>query len=193
MIIVGRPAVVLIGFMGAGKSTVGRVLAGLIGVDFIDTDTEIERREGRTIPEIFTAEGAARFREIERDVVTDVLATHRGVVALGGGAVTTPAVAEALDGHRVVHLRIGPEAGFARVAGTDRPMLATDDPAARYRELLAERAETYRDVATIEVDAGAGDAETVADLILAEIAQNNTVSGDGTRRPADSRVNERTA
>lgn len=165
------PAAVLVGFMGAGKSTVGRVLAERLGVDLIDTDAEIVRRTEQSIPEIFTGLGPARFREIERDVVADVLVRHRGVVALGGGAVTTAAVREALAGHRVVHLRVTAESGYARVAGTDRPLLASADPAARYAELLAERAQTYESVATIEVDATAGDASHVADLVIAEIVR----------------------
>ncbi|MGW5522332.1 shikimate kinase [Gordonia sp. NPDC003950] len=165
-----RPAAVLIGFMGAGKSTVGKVLADRLGVDFIDTDTEIEHRVGQTIPEIFTGSGPIRFREIERDVVLDILENHRGIVALGGGAVTTPAVADGLAGHRVIHLRVGAESGFARVSGSDRPLLASAEPAARYRELLEQRADTYAGVATIEVDAAAGDPEQVADEIVTAIA-----------------------
>lgn len=164
-----RPAVVLVGFMGAGKSTVGSILADRLGVDFIDTDAEIVLRSGRSIPELFAELGVAGFRELEREVIIEVLERHPGVISLGGGAVTTAAVAASLDGHRVVHLKVGADAGFARVAGTDRPLLGTDDPAARYRELLAERAELYADVATIEVDTDNGDAESIADAILGEI------------------------
>ena len=166
-----RPVAVLVGFMGAGKSTVGRILADKLGVDFVDTDAEIVTRTGQTIPEIFTGAGPTRFRQIECDVVTDVLENHRGVVALGGGAVTTEAVRDALDGHRVVHLKIGAEDGFSRVSGSDRPLLADGDPAARYRELLTDRAELYSGVATIEVDAADGDAQDVADVIIAAIAR----------------------
>ncbi|AZG44268.1 shikimate kinase [Gordonia insulae] len=166
-----RPVVVLIGFMGAGKSTVGRVLADRLGVDFVDTDSEIVRTTGRSIPEIFTADGPERFREIERDVVLDVLRSHGGVVALGGGAVMTPAVADGLAGHRVVYLQITAEDGFARVRGTDRPLIAAEDPQQRYRELLAERDETYTRTGTFTVDAAAGEPGDVADVILAELAR----------------------
>lgn len=164
------PSAVLIGFMGAGKSTVGRILADRLGVDFVDTDTEIVRTTGRGIPDIFTVDGPQRFREIERDVVADVLRTHRGVVALGGGAVMTPEVESALAGHRVVYLHIDAEVGFARVADSDRPLIAGDDPKTQYTELLAERDETYRRAAVFTVDAAAGDAGTVADAILTELA-----------------------
>ncbi|MGC4932434.1 shikimate kinase [Gordonia sp. DT30] len=166
-----RPVAVLVGFMGAGKSTVGRVLADQLGVDLVDTDCEIVQRTGQAIPEIFADAGAERFRQIESEVVLDVLERHRGVVALGGGAVTTEAVRDALGGHRVVHLKVDADAGFARVSGSDRPLLAGADPAERYRLLLAERAGTYAEVATIEVDAARGDAHDVADTIIAAIAR----------------------
>ncbi|MDY6809248.1 MAG: shikimate kinase [Actinomycetota bacterium] len=164
------PSAVLIGFMGAGKSTVGRILADRLGVDFIDTDTEIVRTTGRSIPDIFTTDGPQRFREIECDVVLGVLRTHRGVIALGGGAVMTPAIESALAGHRVIYLRIDADAGFARVADSDRPLIVGDDPQTRYADLLAERDATYTRAAVFTVDAAAGDAGTVADEILTELA-----------------------
>ncbi|WP_238422299.1 shikimate kinase [Gordonia sp. 'Campus'] len=165
-----RPAAVLIGFMGAGKSTVGRVLADRLGVDFIDTDVELVRRTGRSIPEIFESDGVAAFRTIEENVVTDVLDNHGGVVSLGGGAVTTPGVRDALTDQRVVYLRVSPERGYARVSGTDRPLLATGDPAARYAELLAERSGVYTSVCSFEVDADP-DPDTVADAVVVQLAR----------------------
>ncbi len=146
------PRVVLTGFMGSGKSTVGRALARSLGVAYLDTDAEIERRSGRSIPEIF-ADGEPAFRTIERDTVLDVLATADGVVALGGGSVTVPEIAAALAGRPVVYLRIGPDEGFARVAHSDRPLLAHPDPATRYADLLAARTPAYAAVAAHTVDA----------------------------------------
>ncbi|MFT4042501.1 MAG: shikimate kinase [Gordonia sp. (in: high G+C Gram-positive bacteria)] len=168
----GAPAVVLIGFMGAGKSTIGRILAARLGVEFIDTDDEIVRRTGRTIPDIFATEGVGRFREIEREVVCDVLAASSGVIALGGGAVMTPAIADALAGLRVVYLQISADDGYARVAGSDRPLLAGEDPFQRYRDLLADRADTYQRVATIVVAAARGGDE-VATTILDHLAADS--------------------
>lgn len=168
------PTVVLIGFMGAGKSTAGRALAARCGVGFIDTDDEIVTRTGASIADIFTSQGVERFREIERDIVLDVLATHPGVVALGGGAITTGAVAEALAGHRVVHLRIGADDGFARVRGSDRPLLAGPDPEGAYRTLLADRSAAYTRLATVDIDAAAGDPEHIAGLIVAALAGEDT-------------------
>ena len=166
-----RPVLVMVGFMGAGKSTVGRIVADLLGVDFVDTDAELVRRTGRDIPDIFRTDGAERFRELERDVVEDLLATHGGVVALGGGAVTTEAVRDALDGHRVVHLQVSAADGFERVRDSDRPLIEADDPAARYADLLAERADLYSSVATIVIDAAAGEPDVVADLVVDRLAR----------------------
>nr|WP_050792758.1 shikimate kinase [Gordonia neofelifaecis] len=149
--------------MGSGKSTVGRALAEAIGATFIDTDAEIERRCGKTIPEIFATDGETEFRRVEATVVADVLAGG-GVVSLGGGAVMTEAVRAAVSGHDVVYLQISAAAGFARVAGSDRPLLADADPAARYAELLARREPTYRAVATVVVDADRDPATVVEDV-----------------------------
>lgn len=169
MTTVRRPVAVLIGPMGAGKSTVGGALARRCGVDLCDTDDEIVGRTGRTIPEIFSDDGEAGFRAVEARVVADVVATHRGVVSLGGGAVMTPSVRAALGGHAVVYLKIGAEAGFARVAHSDRPLLAGPDPAARYAQVLAAREQTYRAVAAVVVDADR-DPQVVVDDILARLA-----------------------
>lgn len=165
-----RPAVVLVGFMGAGKTTVGRRVADRLGVDFLDTDHEIERREERTIPEIFAA-GEDAFRTLEAETIADVVGSHDGVVSLGGGAVTTPAVRDTLDGQLTVYLRISATDGYARVAGSDRPLLAVEDPETRYGELLAEREDIYRAVANLEVDAAA-DPDDIADAIILEIARD---------------------
>lgn len=159
------PRVVLTGFMGAGKTTVGRALATALGVEFIDADAELERRTGRSIPQIFAVDGEEGFRQIELATVVDVLATHDGVVALGGGAVTVPAIAAALAGHHVVYLQIGPEAGYARVAGSNRPLLAGPEPANRYRDLLAGRADAYAAVAACVVDAAAPPDNVVAAIL----------------------------
>ncbi|NMO03003.1 shikimate kinase [Gordonia sp. TBRC 11910] len=159
------PAVVLTGFMGSGKSTVGQELSRLLDVEFIDTDTELERREGRTIADIFTNDGEAAFRALEVDTVLDVLATHDGVIALGGGSITNPKIVDALSGHHVVYLKITAEQGFSRVAGSDRPLLASADPGARYAELLAGRLAVYSGIATQTVDASALPADVAAMII----------------------------
>ena len=177
----GRPVAVLVGFMGAGKSTVGAALADLLGVTLVDTDAEIVRRAGRPIPQIFAEDGEQAFRDLEAEVVADVLATHRGIVALGGGAVTTPAVREALGGHTVVHLDVAPEVGWDRVRHSDRPLLRVDAGTSaeqRYRDLHARRAELYRSVTVYHVDTATGDAAALARRIAGSLGAD-----DPTRRP----------
>ncbi|MFW0790471.1 shikimate kinase [Gordonia sp. CPCC 205333] len=159
------PVVVLTGFMGSGKSTVGQELSRSLGVEFVDTDLELEHRAGRTIAEIFADDGEKQFRTLELETVRDVLADSGGIVSLGGGSVTVPAIRDALVGHHVVYLEISADDGFARVAGTDRPLLAAADPAKRYAELLDARRDIYRAVATHTVDATDAVERLVATII----------------------------
>lgn len=147
------PKAVLIGLPGSGKSTIGRRLAKALGVGFLDTDVAIEQRTGRRIDEIFAADGERGFRRIEEDVVRAALADHDGVLSLGGGAVTSPGVREALAGHTVIYLEISATEGVRRTGGnTVRPLLAGPDRADKYRALMAERAPLYRRAATMRVD-----------------------------------------
>lgn len=146
------PKAVLIGLPGSGKSTIGRRLAKTLDLGLLDTDVAIEKTTGRTIAEIFATDGEAQFRRIEADVVRDALANHDGVLSLGGGAVTTAAVREALRGHTVVYLEINAAEGVRRTGGsTVRPLLAGPDRAERFKALMAERVPLYRQVATLRV------------------------------------------
>ncbi|GAA0999566.1 shikimate kinase [Nocardiopsis tropica] len=145
------PAAILIGPPGAGKTTIGRRLAKVLRVEFLDIDEEIERREGRTIPQIFAGDGEPAFRAIEERVVADVVAAHNGVVSLGGGAVLAERTRELLRSHQVVYLELTEEEGIRRTVGTARPLLKGDDPAAAYRALMARRTPIYRELATIRV------------------------------------------
>ncbi len=132
---------VLIGFMGAGKSALGRRLAERRGVAFTDTDLVVEQRAGRPASDIFAEQGEAAFRQLERDVVIEAL--ERGddeVVALGGGAPLTPEVAQALTGHTVVWLDVSAATAWERVRGSDRP-LAKDETA--FTVLHRERTAVY--------------------------------------------------
>ncbi|WP_237571292.1 shikimate kinase [Mycolicibacterium lacusdiani] len=145
------PRAVLVGMPGSGKSTIGRRLAKALGVPLLDTDAKIVETTGRSIADIFL-DGEAEFRRIEAEVVCAALAEHDGVVSLGGGAVTTPAVREALAGHTVVYLEISASEGVRRTSGGGRPLLATDDPDARFRALMSDRVPLYREVATLRVN-----------------------------------------
>ncbi len=147
------PKAVLVGLPGSGKSTIGRRLSKALGVGFLDTDAAIEQQTGRSIADIFATEGEQGFRRIEEDVVRAALADHDGVVSLGGGAVTSPGVCEALAGHTVVYLEISANEGVRRTGGnTVRPLLAGPDRAEKYRALMAKRIPLYRRVATIRAD-----------------------------------------
>lgn len=147
------PKAVLIGLPGSGKSTIGRRLAKAMGLSMLDTDAEIERRTGRTIAEIFAQDGEPGFRRIEEEVIREALRDHDGILSLGGGAVTTPGVREALSGHTVVYLEISASEGMRRTSGsTVRPLLAGPDRAEKYRELMSQRVPLYRRVATIRIN-----------------------------------------
>lgn len=147
------PKAVLVGLPGSGKSTIGRRLAKAMGLTLLDTDAAIEEKTGRTVAEIFTADGESGFRRIEEDVIREALQTHDGILSLGGGAVTTPGVRDALAGQTVVYLEISAAEGVRRTGGnTVRPLLAGPDRAEKYRTLMNERIPLYRRVATIRVN-----------------------------------------
>jgi shikimate kinase len=164
------PVAVLVGPPGAGKSTVGALLAERLGVGFVDSDTLVEQRAGRAISDIFLSDGEPAFRAMERDAVAEALAGHDGVLALGGGAVMTEGVRELLDGHAVVFLVVGLAAGVRRVGlSTARPLLAGVNPRATFSALLQERLPVYRAVARHEVATDDLAPEAVADAVLAAL------------------------
>jgi shikimate kinase len=157
-----RPRVVLVGAMGAGKTTVGQELAAQWGTAFRDTDHDIEAVQGRSISDIFVDEGEQFFRDLERKAVAEALASHHGVLALGGGAVLDSMTREALAGHQVVFLAVGLSDAVKRVGlGSARPLLL-GNVRARIKALLEERTPLYREVATITVDTDGRTAEDVA-------------------------------
>ncbi len=161
------PKVVLVGPMGAGKTTVGGLLAEAWEVSVRDTDADVEALEGRSISDIFVDSGEAHFRDLERKAVAEALATHDGVLALGGGAVLDPTTRELLAGHPVVFLRVGLSDAVKRVGlGSSRPLLL-GNVRGQIKALLDERAPVYESVATLVVDT---DGLTAAE-VAAEIAE----------------------
>ena len=147
------PKAVLVGMPGSGKSTIGRRLAKALRVPLLDTDGQIVETTGRSIADIFANDGEQEFRRIEEDVVRTALASDGGVVSLGGGAVTSPGVREALAGHTVVYLELSAAEGIRRTAkNATRPLLAGAEAAETYRRLMSERGPFYRRVATIRVN-----------------------------------------
>ncbi|MCR2762000.1 shikimate kinase [Microbacterium sp. zg.B48] len=158
-------AIVLIGPMGAGKTSVGRRVARALGQTFTDTDKAIVRDHG-PIPELFDRFGEARFREIERTAVSEALA-HGGVVALGGGAILDADTRADLSAHRVVLLTVSPHIVAARLHGSDRPLLADADPLARWQRIFAERRGLYEEVADVTFDTSSGPLAAVVAAIAA--------------------------
>ena len=152
--------------MGAGKTTVGALLAEAWGVGARDTDADVEAAAGKPIAEIFVDDGEASFRALERVAVADALAEHDGVLSLGGGAVLDDDTRAALAGQRVVFLRVGLAEAVKRVGlGTSRPMLL-GNVRSRIKALLDERTPIYESVATESVDTDGRTPEDVAAEIL---------------------------
>src|SRR4051794_25948699 len=120
----GKPVAVLVGPPGAGKTTVGMLLAERLGVGFRDVDHDIEAAAGKPISDIFVQDGEEAFRTAERAAVKAALESHGGVLAVGGGAVLAAETREALKGHPVVYLEVGLSDAVARVGlAKDRPVL----------------------------------------------------------------------
>ena len=162
---VTRPVVVLVGPMGAGKTTVAALLAAAWGTSARDTDADVEAAEGRSISDIFVDSGEEHFRDLERAAVERAVAEHDGVLALGGGAVLDPATRALLEGHRVVFLRVGLSEAVRRVGlGSSRPLLL-GNVRSRIKALLDERTPIYESVADLAVDTDRRSPEDVADEI----------------------------
>ena len=168
------PRVVLVGLPGAGKSTVGAELARRLQAPFADTDDLVAQQTGRTVSEIFSHQGEAAFRRLEADMIAEALGSFDGVLALGGGAVTTEAVRQDLlaSGVLVVQLSAGLDELLSRLAGNrSRPLLA-GDPGGRLAELAAAREPLYREVASLTVPtAGRSPAEVAEELAARLIGQ----------------------
>ncbi len=146
-------SIFLVGPMGAGKTTVGRQLAVLLHLQFVDADHEIQRRTGVDIPTIFEFEGEAGFRERERVVIAELTARDGVVLATGGGAVLHPDNRRHLAARGfVVYLSCSPEQQYERtLRDRNRPLLQTEDPLERLRVLSATRDPLYREVADLVV------------------------------------------
>lgn len=160
------PLVVLVGPMGVGKSTVGRLLAERLGAGYRDTDDDIVAEQGRSVAEIFVDEGESAFRAIEKQAVRRALAGHDGVLALGGGAVLDADTRALLAGQRVVYLSMDVEEAVRRTGlNAARPLLAVN-PRKQWRELMEARRHLYEGIATAVV---ATDGRTPEDVTQAAL------------------------
>ena len=167
MIASADSAIVLVGPMGAGKTSIGKRVAKALEVGFVDTDASVVREHG-AISDIFATHGEARFRELEREAVVHALASG-GVVSLGGGSILDPDTRVDLRGHRVALLTVSPAIVAGRIGGGHRPLLAdeSEDPVARWHRILEERMPLYAEVADATFDTSHGPLSDVVDQIVA--------------------------
>ena len=157
---------VLVGPMGVGKSTVGRLLAERLGTGYRDTDDDIVAEQGRAIAEIFVDEGEPAFRAIEKAAVARSLAEHDGVLALGGGSVLDADTRALLAGQRVLYLSMDVEEAVKRTGlNAARPLLAVN-PRKQWRELMEARRSLYESIATAVVATDGRTPEEVTDIAL---------------------------
>jgi shikimate kinase len=161
----------VVGPPGAGKTTVGELLAERLGLPFRDVDADIVELAGKPISDIFTDDGEPEFRRIEGEAVARGLAEHDGVLALGGGAVLAEATRKLLAEHTVVFLNVGMAEGVRRTGmSSARPLLAGLNPRATFKALLDARLPLYREVATVEVDTDKHEPPGIVDEIVAALA-----------------------
>ena len=166
--------VVLLGFMGSGKTTIGRHLAARLGWTFVDLDDEVEARAGERIEELFRTRGEAAFRALEAEAGAEVMGRARTVIAPGGGWSMAPGRLESLpEGTLTVWLEITPETAVRRATrpGRLRPLLAGADPLTQARRLLAEREPVYRR-ARLRLDAERASPKALAEAIAAHMERS---------------------
>lgn len=158
-------ALVFVGPMGAGKTSIGRRVARRLEMTFTDTDKVVSAAHG-PIPEIFAEHGEAHFRALEREAVLESL-SGGGVVALGGGAVLDARTRDALRAHRVALLAVDPRVVRGRLSGGTRPLLTgEEDPVERWSRIAAERAPLYDEVADAVFDTSKGPLQAVVDAVV---------------------------
>ena len=159
---------VLVGFMGAGKTTVGRIIAERLGQPFVDSDVLIEQRLGREIRDIFATEGEAYFRELEHATVADLVRGPEAVIALGGGAVEDRRTRAVLRNARVIYLRVSYDEAMSRIQGDRfRPLLSRPD----LDDIYQRRLPIYEDVSVFTIDTDGRRSDAIAHEVLAELTR----------------------
>jgi shikimate kinase len=170
-----KTSIALVGFMGTGKTVVGRALAARLGREFVELDSLIEQRAGRRIPEIFRQEGEVVFRELEIEVTKEVAHQKNAVIACGGGIVLNKINIDRLrEECIIVYLEASPGIILKRTSGdeNERPLLAAPDRAGQIKELLRFRQPFYERAADIRVDTSKLDIDAVVERIVAKLREN---------------------
>lgn len=165
------PVAILIGPPGAGKSTVGALLADRLGVGFTDTDALVESVAGKQVSDIFVEDGEAAFRELERAAVARALAAGDGIVAVGGGAVLDPLTQAGLTGHTVIYLQTGFAEAAKRVGFNQARPLLIGNPRATLKILLDQRIPVYQRLATMTVGTDDREPAEIADDIAGQLSR----------------------
>ena len=171
--------VALIGFMGTGKSTVGKLLAQKLKMHFTETDSLIEDLAGKPIAEIFRTQGEFGFRKLEADIITKIADSRRTVISCGGGIVLNPSNIEQLKTNSlVVYLHAEPASILHRVLQSNevRPLLEVEDPAKTIDDLMKFRRPLYEQSADLTVDTTDMIPEEVVSDIMAELFKNESVN-----------------
>ncbi len=171
--------IALVGMPGAGKSTVGKVLARRLGLPFVDSDHVMEQRLGCPIRTYFEQQGEERFRDLEQEIISELGSPPAtGVLATGGGAVLREANRRQLHANAyVIYLRSSPDQVFQRVRhDRKRPLLQVDDPLARLKALHAQRDPLYREVAHLTMDTGRPSLQTLVNTIVMQLELSGQVA-----------------
>ncbi len=169
--------IALIGFMGVGKTAVGKVLAEKLGRSFVELDSLIEQRVGKSIPDIFQQDGETAFRELEMRVTEEVANKKKAVIACGGGLVLNKINIDRLrESSRIVYLTASPRVMLKRVSSEEgqRPLLEVDNPTLTIRELLDFRKPFYERAADIIINTSKLDINSVAEQIISKLKDDES-------------------
>jgi len=185
---VGKPGTIaLISMPGGGKSTVGRHVARRLNRVFVDSDAVIERRLGCSIRAFFESNGESRFRDIEQEVLAELVAAKESVLATGGGIVLREGNRKLLRDRSIcVYLHSTPDELFRRLRhDTKRPLLQVADPLARLRQMFAERDALYREAAHFVVETGRPSVPTLVNMILMQLELGGAIDPQDVPSPVD--------